>query len=98
MMEEWQATYDWASRQLPETPMDGDWWWNACLMNVMAKAFRGIKGIVSEKEIKAPQPEDQWKLDMLDELYSVLFPKQKLTVGQFKTVLEKVKPIVPPLS
>jgi hypothetical protein len=98
MMEEWQATYDWASRQAPETPMDGAWWWKAALMNITARTFRGTRGIISKNEIKAPQPEDQWKSDMLDELYVVLFPKQKLTVGQFKTVLEKVKPIVPPLS
>ncbi len=91
-MDDWQAIYDWACQQPEEAALDGEWWWSACLANVLAKAMKGTSGIVSASELKAPQPEDQWKSDMLTELYSVLFPEQKLTVGQFKTVLEKVKP------
>lgn len=91
-MQEWQATYDWAASQPEETEMDGEWWWQACLMNVMAKAFQGTQGIVSKGVLKAPQPQDTRKSAMLTELYGILYLDPKLTIGQFKTVLLKVTP------
>lgn len=93
-LESWQATYDWACSNPDTTLMDGAWWWQACLMHISAKAFRGTKGIVSKPdvEVTAPSPDNQWVSALLDELYGVLFPEYRLTIGQFKAALEKVKP------
>lgn len=93
-MQEWQETYEWACKYPEDTAMDTEFWWNACLKNILAKAFQGTTGLVSKGELKAPTLANQWKSDMLTELYGVLYPGDKpLTIGQFKAVLEKVKPI-----
>lgn len=90
---EWQDTYEWSCKYPEETEMDTEFWWNSCLNNILAKALQGTTGIVSKGELKAPTPANQWKSDMLTELYGVLFPGNKpLTIGQFKNCLEKVKP------
>ena len=92
-MQGWQEVYEWASSQPDDTEMDGEWWWDACIKNILVQAFGGTKEIISKGEIKSPSHENQWKGNLLTELYDVLYDEHKLTVGQFKSVLEKVKPV-----
>ena len=78
----WQAVYEWACRQPEDEKMDSDWWWNASVKHQIAK----------ELNISKPKPENAWIGDLLDKLYGALFDGKGITVGEFKALLEQVKP------